>query len=205
MAADAAPMHILLCCNANYFQHLAVLVTSIAEQTTTRPIHFVVANDQVNPEAEQKVTLPLARYPNITLRFHRFQFDPAVSLPTRIHYTRDTYTRVWVGDFFDETVERVLYLDCDAVTAGSLEPLWTTPLNGNTIGAVSIPGSTRPALLRIPEALGYFNSGVLLIDLVRWRQTGAFQRLLDYIAGNPEVLIDADQDALNALLCAERL
>ncbi|MEJ0045086.1 MAG: glycosyltransferase [Rhodospirillales bacterium] len=203
--ASREPMHILLCCNAAYMQHLAVLVTSLAEQPTAYRINIVVAMDQVREHDIDAVRETLARYPHVTLNFRTFSADADLFLPIRAHYSRDIYTRLWVAEFFEETVERVLYLDCDMVVVGSLDALWEAPLAGHTIGAVSIPGSTRCAHLEIPEASGYFNSGVLLIDLVRWRNTGAFGRLIDYIISNSDKLIDPDQDALNATLHADRM
>jgi lipopolysaccharide biosynthesis glycosyltransferase len=204
VAADGETMHVLLCCNALYFQHLSVVITSLAEHTTTRKINVVVAIEQDSPEGVRKLLGTLVRFPHLTVSFQVFRPDPELRLPVRAHYTRDIYTRLWIADFFDATVERVLYLDCDMVVVGSLEPLWTAPLDGRTLGAVSIPGSTRCPMFGIPEAFGYFNSGVLLIDLARWRRTGAFQRVLDYILQNRAALIDPDQDALNATLYDER-
>ncbi len=46
----------------------------------------------------------------------------------------------------------------------------------------------------------YFNSGMMLIDLVRWRAKSITQKVLDYINQNPEKLRFHDQDALNAIL-----
>jgi lipopolysaccharide biosynthesis glycosyltransferase len=203
-APDAATMHVLLCCNTPYFQHLSVVITSLAEHTTTRKVNVVVAIEQDSPEEMSKLQGSPHGCPHLSVSFRVFRPDPELQLPIRAHYTRDIYTRLWIADFFDATVERVLYLDCDMVIVGSLEKLWTTPLEGRTLGAVSIPGSTRCPMFGIPEAFGYFNSGVLLVDLARWRQTGVFQRVLDYILQNRAALIDPDQDALNATLYDER-
>jgi lipopolysaccharide biosynthesis glycosyltransferase len=197
-------MHVLLCCNALYFQHLSVVITSLAEHTTTRTINVVVAIEQDSPEGISKLQGTLRRFPHLTVSFRVFRPGPELQLPVRAHYTRDIYTRLWIADFFDATVDRVLYLDCDMVIVGSLEQLWTAPLDGRTLGAVSIPGSTRCPMFGIPEVFGYFNSGVLLVDLARWRQIGAFQRVLEYILQNRAALIDPDQDALNATLYDER-
>jgi lipopolysaccharide biosynthesis glycosyltransferase len=205
---DPAPvtdvMHVLLCCNALYFQHLAVVITSLAENNRNRPINVVVVVERNDALAEGKLRQTLCLYPHMTVNFRVFQPDPALALPVRGHYTRDVYTRLWVADFFDPAVARVLYLDCDMVIVGSLEALWATSLDGRTLGAVSIPGSTCCAAYSIPEAFGYFNSGVLLIDLPRWRETDAFRRVLDYIVDNAAILVDMDQDALNAVLYRDR-
>jgi lipopolysaccharide biosynthesis glycosyltransferase len=199
-------MNLLLCCNEGYLQHLFVALTSIAEQKTRYRYHVVVVMQSGDiPRLDALAETALAAYPHMRVRFRLFVPDAKLVLPTRAHYTVDIFTRLWVGEFFDATAERVLYLDSDMVIIDSLDPLWELPLSGRTLGAVSIPGSDRCAVFAIPEAAGYFNSGVLLIDLARWRATGAFARLMDYIQTHHDKLIDPDQDALNAVLYDDRL
>jgi lipopolysaccharide biosynthesis glycosyltransferase len=110
-----------------------------------------------------------------------------------------------VGDFFPQDVERVLYLDGDIVIVGDVASLWNTDLEGALLGAVDIPGSQAGIMrhgLR-PED-GYFNAGVLLIDLAQWRATGARDETLKYVATYPGRVHDVDQDALNACFHARR-
>ena len=198
-------MHLLLCCNDTYLQHLFVALTSLAEQPSRYVYEVVVVMQGGDPATHDRIAREaLARYEHVRVAFRRFIPDPSLVLPIRIHYTIDIFTRLWVADFFAEEVDRVLYLDSDLVIVESLDPLWETPLRDRTIGAVSIPGSTRCRLFDIPEAAGYFNSGVMLIDLGRWRKTRAFDRLMAFIQANHARLIDPDQDALNAVLHHER-
>jgi lipopolysaccharide biosynthesis glycosyltransferase len=204
-STTAPVMHLLMCCNELYLQHLFVVLTSIAEQPTRYRYEVVIATGAADsPRLDALAATVLAPYPHMRVGFRTFIPDASLVLPTRAHYTADIFTRLWVADFFDATVERVLYLDSDMVVLGSLDPLWETGLDGRVIGAVSIPGSTRCALLGVPEAAGYFNSGVLLIDLAKWRASGAFDRLIAYIQSHHDILIDPDQDALNAVLHDDR-
>jgi lipopolysaccharide biosynthesis glycosyltransferase len=199
-------INLLLCCNEGYLQHLFVALTSIAEQKTRYVYDVVVVMQNGNVvDCDALACRVLARYPHMRVSFRLLVPDAGLVLPTHAHYTVDIFTRLWVADFFAAAVDRVLYLDSDIVIVESLDPLWETALDGRTIGAVSIPGSTRCAIFGIPQAAGYFNSGVLLIDLARWRRTHAFDRLMAYIQANHEKLIDPDQDALNAVLYDDRL
>lgn len=47
----------------------------------------------------------------------------------------------------------------------------------------------------------YFNSGLLLINNIFWREQRISQRLLDYTRENQGVLQYHDQDVLNDVLC----
>jgi lipopolysaccharide biosynthesis glycosyltransferase len=82
--------------------------------------------------------------------------------------------------------------------------LWNTDVSEHVLAAVTIPGSTRCAAYGIPEQFGYFQSGVMLINLKRWREEGIFDRLQDYILHNADKIVDADQDVLNACLYDRR-
>jgi len=157
----------------------------------------VVSREDFGAAGDRLLT-SLKSFQNLSLRFILFQPPADLNLPVRAHYSIDNYSRLWVADFFPESVARVLYLDCDLIVLGGVEPLFNSDLQGHLLGAVSIPGSTRCDLLGIPENHGYFNSGVMVIDLRQWRETDAVGTLVRYVVANPEKLIDADQDALNA-------
>jgi len=197
-------INLLFCCNRNYAQHLCVALISVLANNPDFQFFVVVASNGDFGEDGDRIRKSLEIFPNVVLKFESFQPPPLLSLPTNFHYSTDTYTRLWVDTFFPNDVTRVLYLDADLIVVGDIAPLWRADLEGKLLGAVSIPGSTRCGFLSIPEAAGYFNSGALVIDLVQWRQTGAADEVLSYVAANPEKLIDADQDALNACFFARR-
>lgn len=100
-------------------------------------------------------------------------------------------------------IQRVLYLDCDILCVGSLEPLVSTDLQGETLGAV--PDAFTPRLSSgggipghvITKDTDYFNSGVLLIDVERWHERETEQRCLDYLESVRGAQRFYDQDALN--------
>ncbi|KAK0213358.1 glycosyl transferase [Desarmillaria ectypa] len=65
-------------------------------------------------------------------------------------------------------VERALYLDSDTLVCGPLLPLWNTDLQGRSLGAVLDVGFPN-GHDSIIEKEGYFNAGVLLLDLAKIR------------------------------------
>jgi lipopolysaccharide biosynthesis glycosyltransferase len=89
-------------------------------------------------------------------------------------------------------VERVLYLDADMLVRRSLEELWSTDLEGASIGAVAdiaLPMGHEG----VPRGR-YFNAGMLLIDVARARMH------LPKLEARAHELKDSrllDQDALN--------
>ena len=86
----------------------------------------------------------------------------------------------------------------------SISPLWKVDLCGALLAAVDVPGSERTMTrLEMCAINGYFNSGVLLIDLDQWRKTRALDQALDYISAN-SARVRHDQDALNACFYGRR-
>jgi lipopolysaccharide biosynthesis glycosyltransferase len=130
-------------------------------------------------------------------------------LPSWGRMSATTYNRLLLGKLLPAAVERVLWLDCDLLILGNLAELWSMPLNGATTGAVRDPfipclGSrfglrgvdTRGRARRCP----YFNAGVMLIDLVRWRSVDVAGQAIDFLRRYRDRVFYQDQAALNAVL-----
>ena len=194
----------LLCFNESYVQHAAVCMVSLLENNRNSAFDFVVVTTKGLGREEEKLHRTLHQYENCTLRTIHFKNPDTHALPLRIHYSIDTYTRLWAEEFFPNDVERILYLDGDMVAVGDISDLWNTELGIALLGAVTIPGSTRCAPCGVPERFGYFQSGVLLINLKRWRQNRILARCLDWIGRHHEKIVDADQDVLNGCLYDRR-
>jgi lipopolysaccharide biosynthesis glycosyltransferase len=197
----------LLCTNVLFQQHAAVCVASLLANNPDLFFDIVIVAQSTEKLDEAKLRRSLTQFKNYSLRFITFSFPQDLALPLIAHYTIDTYTRLWIKEFFPKDVKRVLYLDADIVVVDSIAPLWSENLNGALLGAVDIPGSDQGVrLLGLRQEDGYFNAGVLLIDLEQWRAIRAEEIVLDYIRKNPDRIM-YDQDALNACFyhCTKRL
>ena len=91
---------------------------------------------------------------------------------------------------------RVLYLDNDVVCRRPLDELWSWDLAGGELGGV-LDNYGRWFFYRRPPRQDYLNSGVLLMDLDRMRQTGLLARCRKRCATRPMMM--PDQSALNKL------
>lgn len=130
-------------------------------------------------------------------------------LRDRIGYEVDTggfdisiMLRLFMGDMLPQQIDRVLYLDCDTVVLQSLKHLWKEDLRGNIIGAVMEP--TIYPEVKSSIDLGaddpYYNSGVLLVDLKKWREQDIQKKLLEFWKSKDGKLFASDQDVLNGTL-----
>lgn len=114
------------------------------------------------------------------------------------------YARLFVSSTLPVELDRVLYLDCDTVIMKSIRELWNLNLRGRTVGALMDAFSVHyRANIGLQRSDIMFNSGVMLIDLNRWKEQRVEEKLLEFIAGKNGKIQQGDQGALNAVLSRE--
>lgn len=111
------------------------------------------------------------------------------------------YARLFVSRDLPENLERVLYLDCDIIIRKSIRELWELDLHGKTIAAMMDAFSKYYRKnIDLEENDIMFNSGIMLIDLKRWKEQQVEKRLLNFISKKKGRIQQGDQGALNAVL-----
>ena len=119
-----------------------------------------------------------------------------------LHVLTDKLSKSSIKRLKEATKERVLYLDTDTLIANSILPLFSLDMKGKAVGAVNenILDSIRYARrLNYDVNKGYFNAGVLLIDLKQRRENNVMKQSIDYCVKNIEHLSLFVQDALNVI------
>lgn len=111
------------------------------------------------------------------------------------------YARLFVSSDLPLDLNRVLYLDCDIIIHQSVQELWNLDLEGMTIGALLDAFSKfYRQNIDLEENDIMFNSGVMLIDLEKWRKQNIEEKLMNFIAKKNGRIQQGDQGALNAVL-----
>lgn len=197
--------HVLMCCDSGYFQHVAVCLTSLLEANRSVDFETVVLVTRNTVESSEKLARSLDGHPNLVLRLVDFDGSRVTGLPLKNRYPPEIYARFWVADYFSADVDRVLYLDGDMVVVGSVEELLTLPMGDKVLAAVSIPGSVRASVLGYDPVDEYFNSGVMVVNLKRWREIGARELLIAAAYQLVDKLNDPDQDVLNYCFHSQRI
>lgn len=122
------------------------------------------------------------------------------------------YYRLFIPELLPKHLDRAIYLDCDLVVKSSLKQLWETDFQSNCILAVqdiwspqiSCPNTEVPYQeLGIPANAKYFNSGVLVIDLRKWRDEAIGSKAIDHLIRYGGCPRTHDQGLLNAVLAGQ--
>ncbi|WP_320068591.1 glycosyltransferase family 8 protein [Micromonospora sp. RTGN7] len=203
-------MDITLTFDAAYASHAAVVMSTVAESNPGRSIRYwLIAADNVTTAA--RAILTEAAGPDASVKYLRVDASrvslPRSSDPVMSYLSSAMYLRLLVPAALPADVRRVLYLDCDTMCTNTLAPLFDVDMGGTPLGAVMDPFNRRlldmggiPGLAGYPDldpwAL-YFNSGVLLIDVLRWKEYEVTEKSLSYLARHARESRYPDQDALN--------
>ena len=197
-------MNILYASDENYLRHAAASMVSLCEHTPPEAeLRFHLLSMGVSSQGAQRLRDTLAPYGRELCLWElgdlRKWFDFSVNSRG---FALSTLARLFVGRVLPEDVHRVLYLDCDTLPLEDLSALEQFDLKGCPLAMVQEPTArhSRKRELGLTPEQPYFNAGVLLIDLDRWRAEGTEKTVLDYYREKGGALLAPDQDALNGAL-----
>lgn len=183
--------------DSGYAPHLASVIASIVHHSRQSTFRFLILHSGIARDVQRRIE---GIAPGHEFVWTELGDDHLHTFAERRHLTRATLHRLCLEVVAPADCRRVIYLDADIAVVGDIAQLWRTDLGGRAIGAI-IDG--YQAYEPFPEHWGldldgvYFNAGVLLIDLEKVRQEGAFMKALDFQAEHDFKLQFDDQDALN--------
>lgn len=118
-----------------------------------------------------------------------------------------TYYRLFIGKILPSDIQKVIYLDGDIIVRHSLEPLWNTDIEDYAIAVPDMDNNKIAPYNRLhyqPEK-GYFNAGVLLINLEYWRKYDVLNDFYQFAKLHPGRIKCHDQDILNYVFRSKKL
>ncbi|MCO5321153.1 MAG: glycosyltransferase family 8 protein [Microthrixaceae bacterium] len=170
------------------------------------PFRVTVIHDSVDEQLQMRIrrSLPASD--------HELSFidsTPFVVNRSRSnHLPVATYFRLFLADVLPQCRGRVLYLDVDVLVRRDVTALWDLDVHDNALAAVQSVHypfvATRGAVndwrkLGLDPATRFFNAGVMLVDLERWRGADVKRSALSYLESD-SLGGGADQEALNVAL-----
>lgn len=200
------PIDILFCANPGYFQHLAVTAVSLSESNRESRLKLHILTCDRDMEREVRLRETLERLSNVTYEIHVADDGAIGAFFVDGFITKEAYLRLIAPDLLPAEVRRLIYLDCDLLVLDDIRPLWTLDLVQVIAAAPDYPrleafmSPVRRDILGIPKDATYVNSGVLVMDIDRWRSEGLTRRFVDYVQRMGSHLAFYDQDAINAVL-----
>lgn len=200
-------IHILAATNKKYAPFCGVMLTSVFKNNPNADAYVLIGKSL--GKRQEKKFKELEKEFSTSIHFVKVESDVFSHAP--LHFLSiETYYRILAASLLPETINRVLYLDCDAIVNENLNDLWNLDLSDRSCAVVLecdcyYPSANHFNRLNISRELGYFNAGMMLINLNYWRKYRIEQQILDYMETHQDSLKYQDQDVLNYVLRDSKL
>ncbi|WP_115717010.1 glycosyltransferase family 8 protein [Gallaecimonas mangrovi] len=193
---DAIP--VVASSDDNYAYPLGVMFISLLENTS-RPerFHLFIIDGGIAEKKKQQMVDDVASRGS-QLTFLDLDSEMYADFPTHAHISKPTYYRISIPELFDDSIKKAIYLDCDLIIKGDLQELWDIDLGEYAVGAVENISQHTYRVSKLNQD-DYFNSGVLLIDLEKWRINKLSEKVREFKLNNPELICTNDQCAFNGV------
>jgi len=192
-------VHLAIAVDSNYYNPFCALLASILHHHARGTVHIHAIATGIDEQRLKRITDLVLRNGQ-KIRFYSIADSRLNKLVTMSTWTAAVYYRLYFPLLIDEAIDRLIYLDSDTIILKNLEKLYTTSLDEFPVAAVYDNYVGVQPLIGILEEGEYFNSGVLLMDIIRWRQQAISEKTIDYLMKYPERIKFVDQCALNAVL-----
>lgn len=205
-APDAHELTLLVATDRRPLIGCAVAVRSLLDHATRlRGARIVVLCHELTSHDQDRLrkSWSAAGFP-VTTEFVEVPAEWTAHLIRGKALSRMAYARLFLGTVLGPEVERLVYIDTDIVFGLDISELLRIDLRGRTVAAVpngNEDGDEDREVARLGmRGPRFFNSGVLLIDVTRWRELDVGRRVIEFCAQNPELLKALDQDGMNVVL-----
>lgn len=192
----SSTIHIAMTLDATYLRGSIAGVFSVLQHATcpeNTVFHFLAATRRSDLGHTIQTT-----FPYLTFHLHHFNTDRVKDkISSSIRRALDqplNYARIYLSDLVPPTVHRIIYFDSDLIVVDDVVKLWNINLNTHVLGApeychANFTHYFTPKFWSNPyfsnvfknRRACYFNTGVMVIDLVRWRRERITKRLENWM------------------------
>lgn len=205
-------MEIVACTDTHFIMPTGVMMCSVCVNNADEPITFhIVIEKGVTERQKDGLRKTVHAFPHKSVAFYCVDGANYEKLPKRENYpsiTQATYYRLDLAKILPSDIDKVLYLDGDIICRKSLSALWKTDISQYAVAGVpdvGEPDFEKDNHLHLCPWTGYFNAGVLLINLKWWREHSVTEEFNSFIVNHSEWIQLQDQDVLNYVFNEHKL
>ena len=196
-------MNIVYTVDNKFVPQLATGICSICENNKEEDVCFYVVSKGITDDNKDALTRYVEKYGKkiciIELSnvkdYIDFDFDTS-------SWNDIVLARLFFDRLLPNDVDKIIYLDGDTMVRGSLHDLWSIDLSNYVIGAAVEPtaNSERKKAISLELTKPYYNAGVLLINMEKWKEMNAGKIVLNFYKEHQGRLFANDQCAINGAL-----
>jgi len=204
---------IVVVTDEHYVILLGVLLKSIeANHKTGEKIHIYVIEDDVTKKSKEKLAASVSA-DMFSISWMKMQdiIPPGVKLPAdRTSWPLTIYLRLFIEHIVPADTEKALFIDVDTIALEDISKLYYTDMGDKVLAAVQDPqlltfdnewgGIFNYKELGFAPDTKYLNTGLLMIDIPKWKEQKLGRRILDCINDNIKFANFPDQYGFNVVL-----
>ena len=195
-------MDIVVCTDHRYVMPTGVMMYSVCVNNLDMDVVFhIIADDSLTDEDRHDLEDILRPFDGKTAIFYAINKDMFnCHFPEGLYnLSMVTYYRLFIPEILSTAIDKVLYLDGDVIVRHSLRSLWNTDIGNDAVRVVYDAFEDSSVFNRLGYAseLGYFNAGVMLINLKYWRDHTVTKDFMSYMRDHSKDIKWHDQDVLN--------
>ena len=192
-------IYIGLCTDERYSMPCGICLTSIFENNKTVKVHVYILTNGLSLRTKVKYN-ECAEFYNQQVDIIEIKDDAFDLYPVTEHFQKSIYYRFLFPDIL-KNCDKLLYLDVDTIITKNIESLFNIDISKHLCGVIidSACDDVRQKN-RVAIQGDYFNSGVLLMNLSKWRDQDIARKCMQYLREYPDRCVYPDQDALNIVM-----
>lgn len=198
-----------------YVIYLSAMLLSLMEHSSSQYNYDITILESGITDENKRILKQMAEsYPNISIRFYNVcRKMSGIHLKAGGHISVETYYRLLIPQIF-EKYEKILYLDSDMTVHADVAELFSVNLDGYLVAAAhdmciaAFCNGSDPTFLPycihklgIEEYWDYFQAGVMLLNLKRFRERYTQDEIFEIAEKRQYRYVD--QDIMNVLCKGE--
>jgi lipopolysaccharide biosynthesis glycosyltransferase len=205
-------MHIVLSSDDNYAPLLGVAIYSLLENqkkqsNTSDILNIYIMDMSISSKNKEKILRFTKKYKcNIHFidmsKTHDY-LEKTIKLNVR---SLATYYRLFLPTILPDTINKVIYMDCDSLINNSIDELWNIDIDGYDIaGVVDLISIENKKCIGLNEEDPYLNAGMLVINLAKWRKDNMEKQMIDFITERGGKVCYHDQGTINGVCLKKKI
>lgn len=192
-------LNICYALNDGYVPYCGASMVSLLENNPSAEVAFHILTDHLNEISKEKLKEWIRPY-NATIQI--YQMDDSRLSGQKTTWSKYGWYRIFASDVISSSVKKLLYLDCDTIVTGNITDIFLQKNSEWSLAAVEDYMTIFPNLFErvgYSQTIGYFCSGILLMNLDYFRKHNLSDKILRFAIDNPDRILFPDQDALNCV------
>lgn len=193
-------MNIACSINRDFIQPMCVMLHSLSEHTSYN-IKVHILHTKLSKNDEDYIQQTFKYDDKLEFLFYQVNVELFYDMTNlRDGLSIETFFRLLLPQEMPENIDRVLYIDADVVINDDVSKIYNLDIENYYLAGVVDVYEPFLDTIKFESITDYFNAGVLLINLKKWRDENFLMQCISFMNKYPERIIMEDQDILNGTL-----